>query len=257
MRLGNPLLYSLLFNGILAGDLAFHALSRGTTKQPLMPVPVSAAPSPSPAPPSQPFLWSSLESEDYPTYIANLRKIGCPEKTLRDIISADLENLYSTKRAALFAKTPDASASRQALESLRQEKCALLNQLLGTPSTPINGIAQEATGSSTASLPVISSTTASPESATDTTGYPLIFQPISSAELTLTEAQAALLERLRKAFIQEIGGPNQAPSDPHYLERWEQATQIADQRIRTLLGQQFYRSYEKAVSRQKANASSL
>jgi len=36
------------------------------------------------------FHWSQLESTDYATYIANLRAAGCPEQTIRDIISADL-----------------------------------------------------------------------------------------------------------------------------------------------------------------------
>src|SRR4051812_6817760 len=35
------------------------------------------------------FSWKEVESPDYPTYIANLRDIGCPEPTIRDIIIAD------------------------------------------------------------------------------------------------------------------------------------------------------------------------
>src|SRR3569623_2104048 len=34
--------------------------------------------------------WSHVESPDYATYIANLRSIGCPEQTIRDIIIADV-----------------------------------------------------------------------------------------------------------------------------------------------------------------------
>ena len=33
------------------------------------------------------FHWAQIESEDYKTYIARLRSIGCPEPTIRDIIS--------------------------------------------------------------------------------------------------------------------------------------------------------------------------
>ena len=32
------------------------------------------------------FSWRDVESPDYPVYIANLRAIGCPEQTIRDII---------------------------------------------------------------------------------------------------------------------------------------------------------------------------
>ena len=45
------------------------------------------------------FSWKDLESPDYPTYILNLRNIGCPEQTVRDIIIADVNALYSLKRA--------------------------------------------------------------------------------------------------------------------------------------------------------------
>src|SRR6267154_3522550 len=44
------------------------------------------------------FSWQEVESPDYPTYIANLRSIGCPEQTIRDIIIADVNALYSRKR---------------------------------------------------------------------------------------------------------------------------------------------------------------
>jgi hypothetical protein len=43
---------------------------------------------------AEPFDWRTVESEDYRQYVANLRAIGCPEKTLRDIIMADLTDLF-------------------------------------------------------------------------------------------------------------------------------------------------------------------
>src|ERR1051326_5188840 len=43
------------------------------------------------------FSWREVESADYPTYIANLRDIGCPEQTIRDIIIADVNALYARK----------------------------------------------------------------------------------------------------------------------------------------------------------------
>src|SRR4051812_25337728 len=45
--------------------------------------------------------WSDLESQDYPTYIANLRKAGCPAPALRRIVTADLEELYARKAFGL------------------------------------------------------------------------------------------------------------------------------------------------------------
>ena len=69
----------------------------------------SAARTPSvpPMPPSivyrtNAFRWRQLESPDYRTYIANLRAIGCPEATIRDIILTDVMRLYAAKRGQLY-----------------------------------------------------------------------------------------------------------------------------------------------------------
>ena len=43
------------------------------------------------------FNWEQLEAEDYRTYIARLRSIGCPEQTIRDIVIADLEKLMAPR----------------------------------------------------------------------------------------------------------------------------------------------------------------
>jgi hypothetical protein len=60
-----------------------------------------------PAPPAvilqtNAFNWSQLESTDYRQYIANLRAIGCPEVTLRDIIMTDVMRLYAQRRGQYY-----------------------------------------------------------------------------------------------------------------------------------------------------------
>jgi len=52
------------------------------------------------------FSWQEVESDDYPTYIKNLREIGCPEQTIRDIIIADVNALFARRRAVEIF-TPD------------------------------------------------------------------------------------------------------------------------------------------------------
>lgn len=49
--------------------------------------------------------WHAVESEDYRKYIANLRNIGCPEKTIRDVIVADVNELYRERYRGLFPAT--------------------------------------------------------------------------------------------------------------------------------------------------------
>jgi hypothetical protein len=51
---------------------------------------------------SNTFIWSQLESTDYRQYIANLRAIGCPELTLRDIIMTDVMRLYAQRRGQYY-----------------------------------------------------------------------------------------------------------------------------------------------------------
>ncbi len=45
--------------------------------------------------------WRQVESADYKQYIANLRAIGCPAKTIKEIITADVNDLFASRRAAI------------------------------------------------------------------------------------------------------------------------------------------------------------
>jgi len=89
------------------------------------------------------FSWRSVESDDYPTYISNLREIGCPEQTIRDIIIADVNALYSRRRGLeilspeqqWWRAEPDGNVVQVANEKARlldEERHALLARLLGT-----------------------------------------------------------------------------------------------------------------------------
>lgn len=49
------------------------------------------------------FGWEQVESEDYRTYIGNLRSIGCPEQTVQDIIVADVMEAFAARRAEAMA----------------------------------------------------------------------------------------------------------------------------------------------------------
>jgi LysM repeat protein len=88
------------------------------------------------------FSWREVESADYPTYVANLREIGCPEQTIRDIIIADVNVVYSRRRATELITSeqqwwrtePDAAVVRAAAEKAREledERRTLLTRLLG------------------------------------------------------------------------------------------------------------------------------
>lgn len=99
------------------------------------------------APVGKTFDWLQVESTDYRRYIANLRAIGCPEETIRDIIVADVGKLFAERAKQLappkkkfeywktwmnvFAEAmPDPEQLKQR-QALNQEKRALLKDLLG------------------------------------------------------------------------------------------------------------------------------
>lgn len=118
--------------------------------------------------PAPEWSWSSIESEDYRKYVANLRSIGCPEQTVRDIILADLNKLYAAKEAPFKDPAPTATAPwdftatsattsssrtgnaasrkeayerRKKLREVELEKAAVVKELLGytLPLPPLRG----------------------------------------------------------------------------------------------------------------------
>jgi hypothetical protein len=115
------------------------AVSRGGPSQP--------GPEAKPAenPRAKVFDWRTVESTDYRTYIANLRAIGCPEETIRDMILADVNKMFA-ERGRTKAGTnrfeywkPGSAVSRlvnadflKEQAQLALEKKALLKELLGT-----------------------------------------------------------------------------------------------------------------------------
>lgn len=88
------------------------------------------------------FHWTEIESADYRQYIANLRSIGCPEQTLRDLIVADLNGLYAARVQAIWTRRPRAYWQKyrneqpspdqlKRLMALDQEKSQVAKALLG------------------------------------------------------------------------------------------------------------------------------
>ena len=93
------------------------------------------------------FRWAQLESEDYRSYVARLRAIGCPEQTIRDIIIADVDKLLAPKMLVAAGRTNMISywqpieqelwESAEQKEAIRQqravdfEKREVIRELLG------------------------------------------------------------------------------------------------------------------------------
>jgi hypothetical protein len=93
------------------------------------------------------FNWSQLESTDYRQYIANLRAVGCPESTIKDIIMTDVMRLYAQRRGQYYQngrdfkfwetddkrklKQPQIEEREKQLAAIDKELPAVLRELLG------------------------------------------------------------------------------------------------------------------------------
>ncbi len=88
------------------------------------------------------FSWEQLESADYQGYIRSLRAVGCPEARVRYIILADINELFSKKRAKeaelhdpqWWKAEPDpmiANALQQKGRQLEEERRAMIEKYVG------------------------------------------------------------------------------------------------------------------------------
>ncbi len=92
--------------------------------------------------PAGEFAWRDLEAKDFKIYIANLRAVNCPEETIRDIITGDVNKFYAKRIRGLrpeykywqtrqdFSSAKNYELQRQ-IRAIEKEKSALLVELLG------------------------------------------------------------------------------------------------------------------------------
>ena len=95
--------------------------------------------------PALSFQWSDLLAPTLAEYMANLRKIGCPEPTARDIISAELHREFRRRRGQLLltsgfwkggaARRADERAATARVRALHQEEKRQAQELFGAVFT--------------------------------------------------------------------------------------------------------------------------
>ncbi len=145
-----PSLLAISLAGNLALAAIFIALRMGSAAKTNASSPATGLPAtltatkPSPTATETPVPvvpWRLIASADYRQYIANLRGVGCPEWLIRDIIVADIDDLYEQKSRTdpvHFEPWQGVDQRRQSshlreakLKGLRQQKLALVKSLLG------------------------------------------------------------------------------------------------------------------------------
>ena len=197
------------------------------------------------------FSWSQLESTNYHAYITNLRRVGCPEQTIRDIITADIDGVYAGRREERQSKLtaagpmPTGSADedpKAALENLRIEEAGVITALLGS-QTP-----KEQQGK-----PLMPVRNSRAQLKNRPVSLPVVCYDVDWAALNLDKGRQDAIGELRQDFIDAIGGPKQDPNDPAYRELWQKAQPEIDERLKAMIGTQAFQDYQVQAQPQAHN----
>ncbi len=117
MSLQRLLMISILANLVCFVGLFWLSTDRQSSTEPSQPVPAGEPVSSGQAlgqtaPPErivrevERFHWRQIEDEDFKKYIQNLRDIGCPEETIRNLVKQDLDKYYDQRKADILSKSP-------------------------------------------------------------------------------------------------------------------------------------------------------
>lgn len=92
--------------------------------------------------PHEKFGWAAIASTDLRQFAANLRRVGCPEETVKDIMLAEVNRRYGPQERALKVRPDDVAPWEKAtrtdrrsgetkLRQMLEEKRSLLKELTG------------------------------------------------------------------------------------------------------------------------------
>ncbi|MFN0078604.1 MAG: hypothetical protein ACKVY0_19260 [Prosthecobacter sp.] len=234
----------------------------------------ATAKAPTPLQPAKaaPFRWQQLDAPDFPTFVKNLRAIGCPEPTLRDILQGELREIYEEKRRQVAASTSGSLREAETLK-LTTEQDRLLASLTAPATSPPPPLTEPSQPSGAAGQPSGRATTTSQDTANTTTApdnpaanIPVAFtygsnagaalaqaggQLVLSAPVTnpqLPPATATTLQQMQSDFAEGLGGSVQNPKSPAYQQDWNAALVRSNDRFSSLFGgDAFVRAQIEAV----------
>ena len=188
----------------------------------------------------EPFDWVQSESTDYPTYVRNLRAIHCPEQTLRDIITADVDcNFYAARRGSFNPRSNRLAASplenaglRREEQELWNEESSLINRLLGVENPQRRPAAETAANLRASAPPVM----------------PLAFAASTTNLAGFSDTQLAAVARSRQSFLTDLAGLD--PNSPEYAQVWRKAQPRVDAALKASLGNSAYQKLQLEMLRQ-------
>ncbi len=224
---------------------------------------------------ARPFHWRQLEAPDFPTYVKNLRAIGCPEATIRDIIQCELNEVYAAKRQEIereIATAPPQSRPplKERLQHLNTEETAMFSaSLSSSPATyaaatqsspsaqtptgaPSSTNVQTSTGTQGAGFTPTGASAASVQSASTLTptaflagNDPNRVTPAGTLTPTPTDpslnpAATAIISQMRTDFASAMQDVTADPSSPVYRERWLSAQRASDEQFSSMFGGDYF-----------------
>lgn len=236
---------SLLANAVL-GWLASQSRSIGAITGPSEDAGTSQRIPATPAlPPPSPVLdWRSLEAPDFATYIANLRRAGCPEATIRHLIEPELHAVFEARRqnTAAYASEPSSPA----------DEAATLAALLYAEEAS-KPAASHATTRSTNALSSVPAAFLVGNAAGDSIAQ--------DGSLTLTPTDASLspetlqtLTDMRQQFGDQVTASGSDPSSREFYLQWLKAQRQSDDYFASLYGGDHFISVQQQANLQRAQS---
>jgi hypothetical protein len=236
------------------------------------------------APQASKFHWSQVESADYATYVSNLRAIGCPEPTIKSIVSDELDALLTVTETPLSQSTSSTKSNNPLQKSVAgshpssgsmgssstdaprtenpdtessAKKAAILASLFPKTSTPHQSVLTAATAtprpgpatlneadSSAGETPTAEAVAPPVEEAP----LPVVMQPLDPASnLQLTPEEVVVINESRGEFIKEINQVPQVPTDPTYNQIWNNARFRSDAVLRAGMGDARFNVYQTST----------
>lgn len=238
---------SALGNVVLFLVVGFLAAERRGGAKADMTVPSASVKSPTAL--AGTFQWSQLESTNFPSYVANLRGVGCPEQTLRDIIAAEVQALHSPVQQAILEI--ENSTGRRLVaerEKLIRDQGWLVDHFLGVDRT-----SESSPGRSDGTL----------DSTEVDVGRSSAVNPAASPGRVVTGLRGAGVAQSGRASsgpladqasasavlgsVSAAGGSLDQSDDPAGQpdSRWRQARSQADQHLRVMFGDEAFLRFER------------
>jgi len=213
------------------------------------------------------FHWRQLDTSDFAGFVKNLRAIGCPELTIRDIVKGELDEIYALKKQNAVANQAGAQANAT-LQQLQAEQDQLLANLIaphssagehsvsGTLAVQKNPSKPQRDAARPPQVPAAYVIGSEPGAAIgrDQDQFVLLNPAIPDS---LPPNAKNAINQMRAEFEQALSTSVEHKTDQDSVNQWNQARQQSDERFRLLFGgEAFVRAQLQAVQAAQAAASS-